>query len=93
VDLSTTQSFRHSQGINWSQKIRVLQYQPDNLVLKKKKTGCPWREEPTNKTTLANLENYAERPQQNQDLMIQNQQRLKFSPLKPTLRELHEYCE
>ena len=90
MDLSTTQSLRHSQGINWSQKIRVLQYQSGAQA---EEDWLPLERGAYQQTTLANLENYAERPQQNQDQMIQNQQRLQFSPLIPTLRELHEYCE
>ena len=65
MDLSTTQSLRHSQGINWSQKIRVLQYQSGAQA---EEDWLPLERGAYQQTTLANLENYAERPQQNQDL-------------------------
>ena len=90
MKLSTTQSLWNSQGINWSQKIRVLQYQSgaqaeeDWLPLER---GAYQQDYPGQSGELCREASTKPRP------VIQNQQRLKFSPLTPTLRELHEYCE
>ena len=51
MKLSTTQSLRHSQGINWSQRSRGLQYLPRDqgiqMLNNNPRWWLPWTEEPT----------------------------------------------